>query len=203
MAVRRGKRLPDVLTEGEQEALMEATGRRSPTALRDKALLVVMLNAGLRNAEARNLKVEHVNWQTGRIKVVQGKGGKDRFLRLCDADLDLLKRWHRVRGLLPVKSDYLFINLKGGRLSDRYLRYMVKSLAARAGVNGKSVYPHLLRHSFATDLYRETLDLVLVKDALGHEDIATTTIYTQICNERLEEAMRKLREKRHERQTGT
>jgi integrase/recombinase XerD len=177
MAVRRGKKLPDVLTEGEQEALMEATGHRSPTALRDKALLVVMLN--------------------------EGKGGKDRFLRLCDADLDLLKSWHRVRGLLPVKSDYLFINLKGGRLSDRYLRYMVKSLAARAGVNGKSVYPHLLRHSFATDLYRETLDLVLVKDALGHEDIATTTIYTQICNERLEEAMRKLREKRHERQTGT
>ena len=87
----------------------------------------------------------------------------------------------------------IFLNLKGGPLTDRYVRKMVAQVTAAAGITYKQVHPHTLRHSFATDLLRATKNLRLVQKALGHARIETTTIYTHICDDEMEDAMKNFR----------
>ena len=92
------------------------------------------------------------------------------------------------------ESSYLFPTRDGGRLSTRYLRQLVSRLADRAELaESEKVSPHTLRHTFATDLYRETKNLRLVQKALGHASIQTTEIYTHVVDEELEEALRSFR----------
>ena len=152
-------------------------------------MIRLMLNAGLRSSEVLNLKVNDLNWMSGKLSIRQGKGQKDRILWLNEEDLELLQLW---RERHPEQRDLLFTTLQGRPVSDRYLRAMVKRVADKAGIE-KRVHPHLLRHSFATDLYRETKNIRLVQKALGHEDLSTTMIYTHIVDEELEDALRNFR----------
>ena len=185
----RGRKLPDVLTEAERKALLQQPNRRAPTSLRNLCMIRLMLNAGLRSAEVLNLKVRDIDWMSGKLSVRDGKGGKDRTLWMNEEDLDLLQSWRERR---PEQSDLLFTTLQGHPVSDRYLRAMVKRVAGKAGIE-KRVYPHLLRHTFATDLYRKTKNIRLVQKALGHEDLSTTMIYTHIIDPELEDALRNFR----------
>lgn len=185
----RGRKLPDVLTEVEQLALLKQPNRRAPTGLRNLCMIRLMLNTGLRSAEVLNLKVRDIDWMSGKMAIRQSKGDKDRVLWLNEGDLDLLQSWRERR---PEQSDLLFITLQGHPVSDRYLRAMVKRVAGKSGIE-KDVHPHLLRHSFATDLYRETKNIRLVQKALGHEDLSTTMIYTHIVDDELEDALRNFR----------
>jgi integrase/recombinase XerD len=148
-----------------------------------------MLNAGLRASEALNVRVRDVDWVSGQLMVRQGKGKKDRAVWLNDTDLELLRAWKARR---PVAGERLFTTLKGTPINDRDLREMVKRRARKAGIS-KDVHPHLLRHTFATDLYRATTDIRLVQKTLGHADVSTTMLYTHLVDEAVAHAMRTLR----------
>lgn len=180
--------IPETLTTEDQARLLRQPNPRYPTGMRNLCLLRLMLNAGLRASEVLNLRPEHLNCMSGKLVVKQGKGKKDRILWIGEDDLALVQRWKEKRP----QSLYLFPTLKGGRVSDRYLRQMVKRYAQRAGID-IDVHPHTLRHTFATDLYRQTKNIRLVQKALGHSDLSTTMIYTHIVDDEMEDALKNLR----------
>jgi site-specific recombinase XerD len=182
-------RLPTVLTVAEQKLLLAAPNKKVATGLRNYALLKLFLNLGLRVSEAIDLKVDDIDWQSGRLTVVQGKGGRDRVLWLADEDLELLSSWLAKR---PAPSSYLFTTREGGRISDRYVRKFVKSYARKKKIS-KDVHPHALRHTFATDLLRKTGNIRMVQKALGHASLATTMLYTHVFDQELEAALKGLR----------
>lgn len=184
-----GRRIPDTLTEDERMLLLSQPNLKTPTGLRDTAMIRLMVNAGLRSREVLNLKIDEVDFIEGKVFISQSKGKKDRVLWIGAEDLEFLKAWLS----LKPESAYIFTTLKGKKLMDRYLRAMVKRRALRAGIK-KDVHPHMLRHSFATDLLRKTKNIRLVQKALGHSSISTTMIYTHIIDEELSSAMKSLRD---------
>lgn len=188
---RKGRKLPDVLTEEEQKALLRQPNLRYPTGLRNQAMMKLMLDVGLRTSELLNLKTRDIDWMSGKVFVHEGKGKKDRVLWLNEDALEILRKWKEKR---PVQTELLFTTLKGTPIRSNYLREMVKRYGRKAGLS-KGVHPHLLRHSFATDLLRDSKNLRLVQKALGHADISTTSIYLHVVDEELEAAMRGFRKK--------
>lgn len=191
---RQPKRLPDVLTPDEEVALLAQPNPRYPTGQRNRLLLQLMLDTGLRLSEATALEWRDLDLTTGKLKVRQGKGAKDRLLWVGDEDLEALRKWrdrqtHDVAG----KPSHVFTTLDGVAVSPRYVQAMVKRYATKAGI-ARSVHPHLLRHSFATDLLREAKNIRIVQRALGHARLATTEIYTHIVDEELEGALKSFRQ---------
>lgn len=185
---KRPFKIPVTLTEEEQGLLLSMSNPKCPTGLRNLCMLRLMLNLGLRASEVLNLKIKDIDWMSGKLMIRQGKNRRDRTLWLNEEDLDLLRKCREKKP----EGDLLFTTLAGGRIDDRYLRAMVDRLAKKAGI-GKNVHPHTLRHTFATDLYSQTKDLRMVQKALGHANIQTTTIYTHIIDDDLEDALRSLR----------
>jgi integrase/recombinase XerD len=181
------RRLPEVLTRDEAQALLATPNRAYPTGQRDLCLLKLMLNAGLRAGEVLNLTWRDLDVQTGKVLVRRGKGDKDRQVWVHDEVVELLRAW---RERAPV-SRVAFPTLKGTRIYDSALREMVKRRGVKAGIP-KDVHPHMLRHTYATELYRATKDIRLVQKALGHAQLATTMIYTHIVDDDMETAMRAL-----------
>ena len=190
---RKSFKIPEVLTRSEQEALLAQPNRSYPTGERNYALIRLMLDTGLRLSEAIHLRWKDIDLNTGKLMVRQGKGAKDRTLWIGEADLELLQTW-RERQAKDVEGNpqHVFTTLKGKPLSSQYIQQLVDRLARKAGIE-KHVHPHMLRHSFATDLYRETSKIRLVQKALGHANLATTQIYTHIVDEELEDALKSFR----------
>ena len=172
---RKPFRIPVTLTDEEREILLKMPNPRCPTGLRNLCMLRLMLNLGLRASEVLNLKIKDIDWMSGKLMVRQGKNKRDRTLWLNEDDLELLRKWREKKP----EGELLFTTLKGGSIDDRYLRAMVDRLAKKAGID-KNVHPHTLRHTFATDLYAETLNLRMIQKALGHSSVQSTQIYTHI-----------------------
>ncbi len=183
-------RIPEVLTPEEQEKFLKTFNKKAKTGLRNYAMCRLMLDAGLRCGEVLNLKTNDVDFQTGKIHIKEGKGSKDRIVWLNEEALEVLRKWKEIKP----ESEYLFTTLQGNPINPRYVRDMVKRKGKQAGIN-KNAHPHMLRHSFATDLYRESKNLRLVQKALGHSSISTTEIYTHIVDEELEREMKFFRSK--------
>lgn len=184
----RSKKLPKVLTIEEQRALVAQPNPRYVSGLRNRCLLRVALEAGLRASELTHLRPEHLDMLTCRLVVREGKGAKDRVLWISDDLRDLIGRWLERRP----GSLWLFPTRDGAQLDTRYLRTMVKHYALKAAISeAERVTPHVLRHTFATDLLRETKNIRLVQKALGHSDVSTTMVYTHVFDEELEEALRR------------
>lgn len=181
------RRLPEVLTRDEARALLATPNRYYPTGQRDLCMMKLMLNAGLRASEVLNLTWHDVDLQTGRLTVRRGKGNKDRQVWVNEDTLGMLRSW---RERVPA-SPHCFPTLKGTRLYDAALREMVKRRGLKAGIT-KDVHPHMLRHTYATELYRESKDIRMVQKALGHASLSTTMIYTHIVDDDMEKAMRAL-----------
>ncbi len=180
-------KLPKVLSEEERQALLGQLNTRYPTPHRNLCMLRLMLEAGLRAGEVVALRPEHLDMQTCRLIVREGKGAKDRVLWISDELRDLIGGWLQRRP----ESEWLFPARNGGQVQTRYLRALVKRLARKAAVaEAEKVSPHTLRHTFATDLLRATKNIRLVQKALGHASLASTMIYTHIVDEELEEALR-------------
>ena len=188
---RKPQRLPEVLTHEEQEALLGQPNPKNLIGLRNLCLLRLMLNTGLRAAEVLNIKTRDIDWNSGKLMVRQGKGKKDRSSWIGEEDLALLQRWVVKKARLP-ESALLFTTRDGKLIQTRYLRFMVKRLATKAGIS-KDVHPHTLRHTFATDLYRQTKNLRLTQKALGHSQISSTMVYTHVIDDEMEEALKSLR----------
>jgi len=189
-----GRKIPEVLTATEQEALLAQPNPRYLTGHRNRMLLRLMLDTGLRLSEAINLRWRDIDLNSGKVMVRQGKGAKDRTLWTGEDNLAALVAW-RERQLAECSGapENVFTTKGGGALAPRYVQRMVKRYAAKAGIE-KDVHPHTLRHSFATDLYRETTNLRLTQKALGHASVSTTQVYTHIVDEELEGALKSFRQ---------
>jgi integrase/recombinase XerD len=182
------KTLPDTLSNKEKMSLLSQPNKKVPTGLRDLAMIRLMLNAGLRASEVLFISLEDVDWISGKLHIKHGKGKKDRIVWVNEEDLNIIRKWKEIKP----RSFLLFTTLKGNSINDRYLRAMVKRRAKIAGIN-KDVRPHLLRHTFATDLLRSTKNIRLVQKALGHTSLSSTMIYTHVYDEELETALKTFR----------
>ncbi len=190
---RQGRKIPDVLTTEEQAALLRQPNPRYPTGERNRLMLTLMLNTGLRLSETTGLRWSEIDLNSGKVMVRQGKGGKDRTLWAGEHDLGFLRHWReRQAEVVPNAPAHIFTTLDGSPVSNRYVQEMVNRYATKAGID-KDVHPHMLRHTFATDLYRETTNIRLTQKALGHANLSTTQIYTHIVDEELEEALKSFR----------
>lgn len=181
------KRLPEVLTKEEALRLLSQPNKKAPTGLRNRLILQLMYRAGLRVGEIVALAPKDIDYQEGILRVFRGKGAKDRTLYLDEHTLDLLRLWEERR---PGGSRYLLCTLKGKALSDRYIRAMVRRYAQRAGLT-KGVHPHMLRHSFATELLQENYNIREVQKLLGHSDLSTTMVYTHVFDSELRDKLRR------------
>jgi len=195
----KGRKIPTVLTKGEQNLLLDQCNLRYPTGHRNYTILRLMLDTGLRLSELTNLKWSHVDLMTGQVEVKEGKGAKDRNLWARSESLKSLEEWKKRQAEelqkrnIEKRATYVFTTLKGSKLKNRYVREMVYRLTDKAGID-KKVSPHTLRHTFATDAYRKSKNLRAVQKALGHSDISTTQIYTHIVDDELENIMKTFRD---------
>lgn len=182
------KPLPNVLSIEEVEALLEAPNLAKIEGLRDRAMLEIMYASGLRVSELLSLEEKNINYNDGIIRV-KGKGSKDRMVPFGDYARDYAKLYYnQFRSKIEYKkSKYFFISKKGEPLSRQFFWKQIKKYASKAGIE-ISISPHTLRHSFATHLLEGGADLRLVQELLGHSNINTTEIYTNISSKRVASA---------------
>jgi integrase/recombinase XerD len=175
-----GLYLPQVLSVQEIEAMAGAVDLATWQGLRDRAILEVLYGCGLRVSEAVGLKISHLYFDEGYIKV-SGKGNKERLVPIGEIASDAVNAYleHRPEPYDAVSDDLVFLNRFGRSLSRQSMFLMMKRIALIADVR-KEISPHTLRHSFATHLVENGADLRLVQEMLGHESLTTTEIYTHI-----------------------
>jgi len=193
------KRLPVILNDDERRALLKQANKRYITGQRNKVMMQLIFNTGLRLSEVINLKWQDIDFLTDTLMVRQGKGMKDRTLYIKannwrgEDDKAALESWRKRQSeALGASAEYVFTTTskgaEGKQLQPRYIQDMVTRYAKRAGIK-KNISPHTLRHTFASDLYRRTKDIVTVKNALGHSSITTTMIYVHLNGFDLEAAL--------------
>jgi integrase/recombinase XerD len=189
----RPDKLPRVLTEEETDRLLAQPNQRYFGPHRDYLYMRLMLKAGLRASEATALRPENVDLMSGKLMVREGKGAKDRTLWIGEDMLEELRGWMDRRKATAPGADYLLPTSKGTQVATSHLRRSVKRYARDAEIEEVGrVSPHTLRHTFATQLYRETSNIRMVQKALGHSDLSTTMVYTHVVDEELEGAMKRL-----------
>ena len=174
---KRSKKLPTYLTIEELQALLEA----SETKPRNHCLLEFIYSTGARISEALDMKTVDIDLKNYTALVKSGKGDKDRLIILSKHASRDIREYLRKR---YTPSDYLFPSRNGGRLSTRYVQKMIKEYAHKAKI-GKKVTPHVLRHTFATHMLENNVDIRAIQELLGHNSLATTQIYTHVTAERL------------------
>jgi len=180
------RKVPEVLSGRQVEELLNAPSGDSPLEVRDRAILEVLYATGCRASEVCGLNVGGVNAEYGFLRCY-GKGGKERLIPLGKAALEALEYYRdRVRpDLALMEGESALFLTKSGRRIDRGLVWRkVKKYARRIGF-GHNVYPHMLRHSFATHLLSGGADLRAIQMMLGHADISTTEIYSHVDQSRL------------------
>ena len=181
-----GRKLPEVLRLDEIDAMIAAIDLSKPEGQRNRAIIETLYGCGLRVSELVNLEISRLYLDEQYI-MVKGKGNKERIVPISPQAIAEIRAYLPDRELLPVKpgeDNVLFLNRRGHRLTRVMIFYIIKSLAAEAGIR-KEISPHTLRHSFATHLLEGGANLRAIQQMLGHEDIATTEIYIHIDRRRL------------------
>lgn len=192
---REKRRLPKVLTREEVKSLLGAPNLKAPTGLRNRCILELMYRAGLRVGEVVALEPRDVDPDAGTIRIFDGKGGDGTAYFSAEEIRPFLDEWSRVRRrLLQGKSRgaRLFCTLDGGRVSTRYVQKMMGRMKRRAGISS-SCTPHVLRHTFATELLDEGFSIREVQEALRHVDVSTTMIYTHVLDSQLRDKIQRRR----------
>lgn len=183
-APKRTKSLPKSLNEQEVYDLIHAkdneydpkkSNPQNITRLRNKLILTLLYSTGLRVSELTKLKITTIDEKERTIRV-RGKGDKDRIVIFDEDTLDLIHEYLDKRG---VENEYLFVSQKNSTLSSRYIQLMIKEYAKEANITRK-VTPHILRHSFATHLLKNGVDIRAIQQLLGHSNLSTTQIYTSV-----------------------
>ncbi len=180
------KHLPEVLSVAEVEMLLEAPNARKAQGARDQALLELLYATGMRASEAATVKVGHLNFESGYIRVI-GKGDKERIVPVGEHAKKSVQRYLkqvRPRWVKQASEDALFVTHLGRKMSRQTVWGILKKYSYLTKVK-KKIYPHILRHSFATHLLENGADLRVVQELLGHSDISTTQIYTHVEKSRL------------------
>ncbi|ROT45953.1 site-specific tyrosine recombinase XerD [Pusillimonas sp. NJUB218] len=186
-SARQPTRFPKTLSEANVDALLTAPDTNLALGMRDRAMLETLYATGLRVTELVSLKLLDVNLDEGVVRVVMGKGGKDRLVPLGAEAVHWMQSYlgdGRPALLGAKRSDALFITTRGSAMTRQSFWLIVKKYALRAGIT-VPLSPHVLRHAFATHLLNHGADLRVVQLLLGHADISTTQIYTHVARERL------------------
>jgi integrase/recombinase XerD len=190
------KRLPKTLSRGDVDLLLQGPDASTPIGLRDKAMLELLYATGLRVSELVGLKVGDLNLERGFLVVI-GKGSKERAVPMGETAMSVTQEYlDRARRTLlkGSESEHLFISQRRRGITRQMFWERIKFYVRKTGI-AATVSPHTLRHSFATHLLDNGADLRAVQAMLGHSDISTTQIYTQVSRERL----RQIHEKYHPR----
>lgn len=190
-APKTSRKLPDTLHTEEIDRMLQCIDKSKPEGMRNAAILETMFSCGLRVSETVNLKLSDIFEEEEYVKVL-GKGNKERLVPIGTVALKAIKLYvENVRVHIPLQTgnhDIVFVNNRGTRLSRVMIFYIIKKLAAQAGIH-KTISPHTFRHSFATALVEAGADLRAVQQMLGHESITTTEIYTHIDREYLRDVI--------------
>lgn len=184
--------LPASLTPNEVRRLLLQPDLSNPLGLRDRTMLELLYATGLRISELLGLRIGDLNLSERSLRV-KGKRGRERLLPLSKTAVEWIQNYlaaSRPRLVGKHSSEWLFLNERGGALSRVAFWKAIKLYALQAGIT-KNVSPHTLRHSFAVHLLSGGADLRVVQELLGHADISTTQIYTQVSLDRLKEVYKK------------
>lgn len=185
-------RLPKVLSASEVDILLERPDTEQPLGLRDKAMLELLYATGLRVSELTDLQLHQVEADAGYLTIL-GKGDKERLVPMGEPAAEALRSYLEDGRSRLLKGDRhiqeLFLNHRGQRLSRQGVWKIIKGHALAAGIR-QNITPHMLRHSFATHLLENGVDLRSLQAMLGHSDISTTQIYTHVAQLRLKEIHR-------------
>lgn len=178
--------LPETMNELQVERLLDGISSNAPRGLRDRAIIELLYASGLRVSELVNARLENLDLDARFIRVT-GKGNKTRIVptgtKACEA-IELYLKRERPSLVRKKTGSEVFLNSRGTKLTTVRIWQIVKQCAKLAGLD-LNVYPHLLRHSFATHLLSNGADLRVIQEMLGHADISTTEIYTHVDQKRL------------------
>lgn len=182
---KKERHLPRFFYYNELEEMFQVPKLNTALGQRDRLLLEMLYATGVRVSELVNIKVSDINGEE--IKVL-GKGNKERIVEFGDYAESILELYLKegYKHLNIKKSEYLFLNNRGGKLTTRGVRYILDNIINKTTID-KKISPHMLRHTFATHLLNEGCDLLTVQELLGHESLTATSIYTHITNDRLKE----------------
>lgn len=182
----KGQKLPEFMSEEEVKKFLNAidTADFKVNTNRNRLIIKIIVFTGIRVSEALNLKRKDIS-EDGELYVIRirGKGNKYRIVMIKRALIEDLLDTIAINYIN--KEGYLFINKKGTRLTQAYVSRIVEQILFRAGIRKEKNGAHMLRHTFATLLYKKQKDLVLVQEALGHASLNTSRIYTHFDNDKL------------------
>lgn len=187
---KKPKHLPTVLTLDEVNRMMAAIDLSSNEGHRNRAMMEMLYGSGLRVSELVNLQLSKI-YLHEHYMLIDGKGSKQRLVPLSPVAEEWFGYWLQERATWPYKpeyKDYAFVNRYGRPLTRAMVFTIVRRLCEAAGIT-KTVSPHTLRHSFATHLLQNGADLRIIQQLLGHEDLATTEIYTHLDVQDLRQAI--------------
>ena len=192
---KKRRTLPVALTVNEVNNLLEQPDTKKKLGLRDRALLETLYATGIRVSELINLKFTDLHEELKLVKVF-GKGSKERLIPISEVALSWIDSYkEKVRDPLILKigknTDFIFLNSRGGSLTRQAVWQIIKHYCKMAGIQ-KNVTPHTLRHTFATHLLENGADLRVVQEILGHSDISTTQIYTNLSQKHILQVYEKM-----------
>ena len=183
---KKQERLPAFFYEDEMESIFAACEGTDNKSLRDSALVEMLYATGIRVSELTSIQLGDIDTHLG-IVLVMGKGKKERYIPFGSFAEDAINTYiESSRPKLMKKKDHntLFVNLRGDPLTGRGVRYILTSLMERASLHSK-IYPHMIRHTFATHLLSNGADMRTVQELLGHSHLSSTQVYTHITKEHL------------------
>jgi integrase/recombinase XerD len=184
--------LPETLNEMQVEELLEGIDTAAALGLRDRSMVELLYASGLRISELAGARLENFSAEERTLRVI-GKGNKTRLVpvgrKACEAIACYLST-ERPKLVSRRSGNEIFLSARGTKLTTVRIWQIVKRIAARSGLEA-NVYPHLLRHSFATHLLGNGADLRIIQEMLGHADISTTQVYTHVDQQRLKAVHRK------------
>ena len=174
------KKLPNFLYYNDLEKIMDVPDQKEELGVRDELILELLYATGVRVSELVSIKISDIDFEEKQVRIF-GKGKKERIVLFGDRALELLNNYLDTR---EFDSEYLFLNNRGHKITERGIRLIIDKIVKKSGVKAH-VSPHTMRHTFATHMLNEGANLVTVQELLGHENLKTTEIYTHVSNERL------------------
>ena len=181
------KSIPSSLSENEVEKLLDAPDENTFIGIRDKTMIETLYSCGLRISELVDLEIIHVNLRQGVIRVL-GKGQKERLVPMGQKLINLIGIYFSKLKENEIKnsSNFLFLSQRGKKITRQAFWHRIRIYATKAGLENNKISPHILRHAFATHLLNNGADLRVVQLLLGHSDLNTTQIYTEVAKRRLQ-----------------
>ncbi len=174
------KKLPKFVYYNDLLEIIDESSK-DKDGVRDRLIIEMLYATGVRVSELVNIKYDDIDFDNKRI-IITGKGNKQRIVYFGDYALEVLNEYMRTHD--RNKDNYLFTNAKGDKITDRGVRYIIDNIMSKLSVK-VHVTPHVLRHTFATDMLNNGCDIKIVQELLGHSSLRTTEIYTHVTNERL------------------